>query len=45
MPLMLLHPSLGGSTAADRLTYLSTLQQLHHNKKTTTLSIKTEADK
>lgn len=44
MPLILLPLSLGGSTVAGRLTFLSTLQQLHNNEKATLLSVKTEAD-
>lgn len=44
MTLILLHLSLGGSTVAGRLTYRSTLQQLHNDEKTTLLSIKTETD-
>lgn len=44
MPLMLLHLSLGGSTAVGRLTHLITLQQLQNDEKTIPLSIKTETD-
>lgn len=44
MPLVLVHLSLGGSTVAGRLAYLSTLQQLHNHEKATLPSIKTETD-